>query len=389
MASSPGRLQGGQAPRRGLVRAPTGGTARSGLSDSSIMPWLADTARRRASSSAPRAPALAWGRRPVSSTHGAARGHQVVDRRGVAVLVEPAAGRRVAVLGALAQGEQRLVAAGAPPGAGDGQHLVEGRGRGTRPGPGPWRRCSSRTGRGTAWSSGMNTLGEKVTRFPCAASRTRRGPLLQVGRGRRRAGRRRGQRRSAVTASAQPRSAGVADTYRRSRAPGRRSASPTAAAVDQPQRLLGASTRAAGRSAPADTPAKASRLDAPDTVKTTSRARAMAWQGEGDPVVGVAAVGVAVGARPARPGSASPGRPSPGTARRCGRRARGRGGRGRRRRAADELALVGRGGLVGVPDRYMGWIGAHRPRPRSSRASRTRRWLESGSSGGTHRSSPM
>ena len=55
------------------------------------------------------------------------------------------------------------------------------------------------------------------------------------------------------------------------------------------------STRAAGRSAPATTPAKASRLDAPETVNTASRARAMAGEGEGDPVVGIVGRGVLVG----------------------------------------------------------------------------------------------
>ena len=89
-----------------------------------------------------------------------AHGHQVVDGRGVAVVVEPGARRRVALLGGLAQGEERLVAAGGGPGAGDGQHLVGGQVRGRPGGPAAWRRCSSRTGRGTAWVRGMKTLGE-------------------------------------------------------------------------------------------------------------------------------------------------------------------------------------------------------------------------------------
>ncbi len=56
---------------------------------------------------------------------GPARGHQVVDGRGVAVVGKPLAGRRVAVLGSLTQGEQGLVAARRPAGPGDRQHLVE------------------------------------------------------------------------------------------------------------------------------------------------------------------------------------------------------------------------------------------------------------------------
>ena len=42
--------------------------SRSSRPDSSIMPWLAVTGRRAANSSGKRAPALAWGSRPVSST---------------------------------------------------------------------------------------------------------------------------------------------------------------------------------------------------------------------------------------------------------------------------------------------------------------------------------
>ena len=50
-------------------------------SDSIIIPWLADTGRRAASSSPDSAPALAWGSSPVSSTtnrHMAARYSTVV-----------------------------------------------------------------------------------------------------------------------------------------------------------------------------------------------------------------------------------------------------------------------------------------------------------------------
>ena len=68
----------------------------------------------------------------------------------VAVLVEPFAGRRPAVLGPVAQGEQGLFAARGAPFFGDREDLV---GRQVRPpaaGSAWWRRCSSGTGRGTA-----------------------------------------------------------------------------------------------------------------------------------------------------------------------------------------------------------------------------------------------
>ena len=53
--------------RSGVLSGAPRWQARSGSRDSIIIPWLADTARSRASSSGPRAPALAWGSRPVSS----------------------------------------------------------------------------------------------------------------------------------------------------------------------------------------------------------------------------------------------------------------------------------------------------------------------------------
>ena len=56
--------------------------------------------------------------------HQGAHGGQVLDRRGVALLVEPATGRGIAVLGPLAQREQGLVAAGPGSGPGDLQHLL-------------------------------------------------------------------------------------------------------------------------------------------------------------------------------------------------------------------------------------------------------------------------
>ena len=76
---------------------------------------------------------------------------EVVHRRGEPVVVEPLAGQRVPQLGALAQGEERLVAPGRLAGPGDGQDLLGRADRARSHGPGPWRTCSSRSGRGTAW----------------------------------------------------------------------------------------------------------------------------------------------------------------------------------------------------------------------------------------------
>ena len=57
--------------------------------------------------------------------HGRARRHQVLDRRGVAVVGEPFGGRRVPVFGTFAQGEEGLVASGGPSGLGDSEDVVE------------------------------------------------------------------------------------------------------------------------------------------------------------------------------------------------------------------------------------------------------------------------
>ena len=98
--------------------------ARSARSVSTIIPWLGATGRRAASSSSNRAPALAWGSRPVSVEHQAAHGRQVVDRGRVPVLGQPLGRGRVALFGPFAEGEQRLVAPRGGPGPGDRQHLV-------------------------------------------------------------------------------------------------------------------------------------------------------------------------------------------------------------------------------------------------------------------------
>ena len=89
------------------------GSPRRAASVSIIIPCDGLTrARSRASSSCESAPALAWGSSPVSSSTGPAAADEVVDggarSRGRA---SHSRGDRVAVLGRLAEREQRLVAA--------------------------------------------------------------------------------------------------------------------------------------------------------------------------------------------------------------------------------------------------------------------------------------
>ena len=66
MASSPAASSVASRRAGSLSGAPRCAASPS-ASDSTIIPWLAETSRRRASSSGKSAPALAWGRRPVSS----------------------------------------------------------------------------------------------------------------------------------------------------------------------------------------------------------------------------------------------------------------------------------------------------------------------------------
>ena len=58
--------------------------------------------------------------------HADRRGSHVVERRCEPSLLEPRPRRRVSLLGAVAEGEQRLLAAEPPTGLGDGDHLLRG-----------------------------------------------------------------------------------------------------------------------------------------------------------------------------------------------------------------------------------------------------------------------
>ncbi len=66
------------------------------------------------------------GEQPRLLHHEAAHVGEILDRRRVPLRLEPLAGRRVAQFGALAQGEERLVAPGRTSGARDGEDLLGG-----------------------------------------------------------------------------------------------------------------------------------------------------------------------------------------------------------------------------------------------------------------------
>ena len=118
------------------------------------MPWLAETGAQRGQIGGVERAGVGVGEQAGLLEHEAAHGGEVVHRRGVALRGQPFPGHGVALLGLLAQGEEGLVAAGGLPGLGDGQHLLGEEVGGGDAGPAPWRRCSSRSGPGTAWSRG-------------------------------------------------------------------------------------------------------------------------------------------------------------------------------------------------------------------------------------------
>ena len=197
----------------------------------------------------------------------------------------------------------------------------------------------------------MNTLGEKVTRLPWAASRTRRArPAGSRGvGGEEGVGVRSG--RPAASASAGGAAVGghrrhliggVPPTDRRAAVEGSR-VSPAASASTS-QRTSSAVTRPPGRSSPATIRAKASRLDSPETVKTTSRARAMAGKVRVIRSWGLLAVGVAVGHHQHVGVVDGEGGAIRGRARRSGRRGPSPRWTRSKARAAADLRLVGGGG---------------------------------------------
>ena len=87
-------------------------------------PLARGDARRVARSARVEGAGVGVGEQPGLVEHEPRHGGEVVDGAAVAVLVEPLAGDRVAVLGCLAEGEEGLVAAGRGAGAGDGEDLL-------------------------------------------------------------------------------------------------------------------------------------------------------------------------------------------------------------------------------------------------------------------------
>ncbi len=148
-----GRLEGGQAPGRVLVGGATVGSQPLGqrldhhsLAGRHLTKDRQLVGRQRAG--------VGVGEEAGLLDHQAAHGGEIVDRRCVPMRRQPVPGHRVALLGLFAEGEERLVAPGRLPGLGDRQDLVGRQVGGGQAGPAPWRRCSSHSGRGTAWSAG-------------------------------------------------------------------------------------------------------------------------------------------------------------------------------------------------------------------------------------------
>ena len=126
MAELAGGLEGGEAARRRLV-------GRAAVALEVVAERLdhhplrrARPVRRRASSSGVQRAGVGVGEQAGLVEHEAAHGGEVVDGGAVAVVGEPLGGGRVALLGPLAEGEQRLVAAGL--GADAGRWRGPGRG---------------------------------------------------------------------------------------------------------------------------------------------------------------------------------------------------------------------------------------------------------------------
>ena len=131
----PGGLQGGQPAGRGLV----GGRAMGRQAGIHRLDHHALAGRHLSEPGellAGQGAGVGVGEQPGLLEDGPAGGHQVVDGGREPMVGEPTPGIRVAVLGAFAEGEQRLVAARRPAGAGNLQHLVEGEVRGLDPGRG-------------------------------------------------------------------------------------------------------------------------------------------------------------------------------------------------------------------------------------------------------------
>ena len=121
---------------------------------SSIIPIDGATGLSRCSSSHDITPGVEVRQQPGLLQHPDRHRPDVGQRGVVAVRVEPLAGRRPAVLGTVAEREQRLLAAERGALRRDVEHLVRREVRRPAPGRAWWRTCSSGSGRGTAGSAG-------------------------------------------------------------------------------------------------------------------------------------------------------------------------------------------------------------------------------------------
>ena len=124
MPATPGRLERGQPPVRGLVGSRAVG-GQVGVDRLDHHPLAGRDRPEPDQVLGVEGAGVGVGQQAGLLDHGPARRLQVVDGGGVAVVVQPLAGHRVAVLGCLAQGEEGLVAAGGPAGPGDVEHLVD------------------------------------------------------------------------------------------------------------------------------------------------------------------------------------------------------------------------------------------------------------------------
>ena len=123
MDNSPGLAQGGQPAGRRLVRRPPV-ALQIGVERLEHHPLAGRDRPQPAQLVGAEGTGVGVGEEPGLIEHRRAGGGQVVDGGGEAVLASQSPGRRVAVLGGFAQGEERLVAAGGRAGPGDGQDLV-------------------------------------------------------------------------------------------------------------------------------------------------------------------------------------------------------------------------------------------------------------------------
>ena len=114
MASSPAASRVASRRAGALSGAPRCAASPS-ASDSSIIPWLAETARQAGQLVGEERAGVGVGEQAGLLHDETAHGGEVVHRRRVALRGQPVACHRVAQLGPLAQGEERLVAPGVPP----------------------------------------------------------------------------------------------------------------------------------------------------------------------------------------------------------------------------------------------------------------------------------